>query len=106
MKARIRNDALDVTKIIWDLCLLVTLNKKCGFGNKRLTEFYKELEDTQAEFTRDACVTDRQGRRESHTDITTAVIKMIRAAESRDIDWKKILGVERLVVGGKDVTQR
>ena len=52
MKARIRDDSLELTKIIWDLCLLNTLHCEFGFGEKRCQRFRTGL-DRAADYIND-----------------------------------------------------
>ncbi len=101
MKARIRNDSLDLTKIIWDLCLLNTLRYEFGFGEKRLERFYKKLEETQKQFTDYSCMTDKQ--QGTYTNMDTAIIKLMTNLEG--IDWQSILGVDQIMFNGKDLTK-
>lgn len=94
MKARIKDDSWDKLRLMWDLLNLITLNECAGFGNKRLARFTETQHQIQANFDRRACCTDRPHRKESYTDIDTALILTIRAAESRGIDWRDILGLD------------
>lgn len=101
MKSHIRNDSLDLTKIIWDLCLLVTLHEECGLGEKRLKKFYEKLEETQKWFTEYACATDK--KQGTYTNMDSAIIKLITSLG--DIDWQSILNVDQIVFNGKDLTK-
>lgn len=94
MKARISQSNFDATQELWNLLVLIALNKAFGFGNKRLKKTVDEMRQTMEEFTRDACCTDKPYRKETHTDISTAIIKAVDAAKSRGIDYENILGVE------------
>lgn len=99
MKARIRDDSLELTKIIWDLCLLNTLHCEFGFGEKRIKQFYEKLEEMQRWFTDYSCATDK--RQGSYTNMDTAIIKLMRDLDG--IDWKSILNVEKIIFNGKDI---
>lgn len=101
MKARIRNDSLDLTKIIWDLCLISTLRYEFGFGEKRIKRFYEKLEETQRDFTRYSCATDRIP--ETYTNMDTAIIRLINELDG--IDWKSILNVDTIIFNGKDLVK-
>ena len=101
MKARIRNDSLDLTKIIWDLCVLNTLRYEFGFGEKRLKQFYEKLEETQKRFTEYSCVTDK--RRDAYSNMDTAIIELIRNLDG--INWQSILGVDQIIFNGKDLVK-
>lgn len=94
MKSHIvtRRDALAETKLVWELSLLVALNKEFGFGNERLQRFLDALYETQNAFVKTATSTDR--KREEYSDITTAICQLTRAADSRKIDWHELLHVE------------
>lgn len=94
MKSRVvaQTSALEKTKTIWDLCLLIALNKEFGFGNARLERFTKALWKTQEYFTEIATGTDK--KKDSYSDIDTAIYQLIEAADSRKIDWREILGIE------------
>lgn len=99
MKARVRNDSLDLTKLIWDLCLMNTLHCEFGFGEKRIKQFYEKLEETQRWFTDYSCTTDKQ--QGTYTNMETAIIRLINDLDG--IDWKTILNVEGIILGGKDI---
>lgn len=101
MKSHVRNDSLDLTKIIWDLCVLNTLRNEFGFGEKRLKQFYAALEETQKQFTEYSCVTDRH--RDAYSNISAAVIKLIRNLDG--IDWQSIINVDQIVLNGTDVVE-
>ena len=101
MKARIRNDSLELTKVIWDLCLLVMLRYEMGYGQKRLKDFYEKLEKMQADFTQFACLGDKKSNEYSNMD--SAIITML--CDLDGIDWKDILGIEKLIFNGKDLTE-
>lgn len=99
MKARIRNDSLDLTKIIWDLCLLNTLHCEFGFGEKRLKQFYEKLEETQRWFTEYSCATDKQ--QGAYTNMDAAIIRLMSDLDG--IDWQSILNVDQIIFKGKDL---
>lgn len=99
MKARVRNDSLDLTKVIWDLCLLNTLHCEFGFGEKRIKKFYEKLEETQRWFTEYSCATDKQ--QSTYTNMDTAIIRLINDLDG--IDWQTILNVEGIIFKGKDI---
>lgn len=101
MKARIRNDSLDLTKIIWDLCLINTLRYEFGFGEKRIKRFFEKMEKTQRDFTQYSCITDRKP--ETYTNMDTAIIRLINDLEG--IDWKSILNINAIVFNGKDLVK-
>lgn len=101
MKSHVRNDSLDLTKIIWDLCLLVTLHEGFGFGEKRMKQFYEKLEEAQKWFTEYSCATDRH--RDAYSNIDAAIIKLIRNLDG--IDWQSILNVDQIVLNGTDVVK-
>lgn len=98
VKSHVRNDALDLTKTIWDLCLLNTLHDDFGFGEKRLKQFYKKLEETQNRFSEFACATV-----ERYTNIDSAVIRLLVNLDN--IDYKNILGIDEILMNGKNLTQ-
>lgn len=97
MKARIHDDSLDKLRLLWELLDLITLNECAGFGNKRLKRYMKTQRQVQANFDRQACCTDRPHRKDAYTDLDTAVILTIRAAESRGIDWREIIGKDIVI---------
>lgn len=98
MKSHIRNDTFDLTKTIWDLCLLNTLHCDFGFGEKRLKQFYEKLEETQRWFSDYSCATGSQ-----YTNMDSAVIKLI--TNMGDVDWKEIINIDQIVINGKDLTK-
>ena len=101
MKSHIRNDSLDLTKIIWDLCVLNTLHCEFGFGEKRLKQFYEALEETQKQFTEYSCATDKH--RDAYSNMDTAIIRLM--TNLKDIDWQSILNVDQIVFKGYDLTK-
>lgn len=101
MKAHVRNDSLNLTKTIWDLCFLNTLRNEFGFGEKRLKRFYEKLEETQQWFTEYSCATDKQ--QGTYTNMDAAIIKLMTGLA--DVDWQNILNVEQIIFKGKDLTK-
>ena len=101
MKARIRDDSLDLTKIIWDLCLMNTLHCEFGFGEKRIKRFYEKLEETQMWFTEYSCGTDKKPS--TYTNMDAGIIRLINDLDG--IDWKSILNVDSIIFNGKDITK-
>lgn len=97
MKARIRNDTWDRLRLLWELLDLIALNECAGFGNKRLKRYMTTQRHVQANFDRQACCTDKPHHKDAYTDLDTAVILTIRAAESRGIDWREILGKDIMI---------
>lgn len=98
MKSHVRNDALDLTKTIWDLCLLNTLHDSFGFGEKRLKQFYEKLEETQSQFSEFACATG-----ERYANIDSAVIRLLVNLDN--INYKDILGIDEILMNGKNLTR-
>lgn len=81
---------------IYQTCMLIALNEYAGWGNKRLQDFMNVLEDVCAEYDRNMCCTDVKGGSKG-TNIDCAIEQLIRAADSRNIDWRTLLNVD--VVG-------
>ncbi len=103
MKAHIRNDSMDITKIIWELCVLVTLHESNGYGEKRLIDFEKNLAEVEKSFMSNACATSVNMKRGKVADVDTAVIQLIRRLKG--VDWQKVLDVDELVIGGRDIVK-
>lgn len=99
MKSRVRNDSLELTKTIWDLCVLNTLYHEFGFGEKRLRRFYKALEETQKQFTNYSCATDKYS--DAYSNMDTAIIRLM--TNLKGIDWQNILGIDQIVFKGYDL---
>lgn len=103
MKAHIRNDNLNITKLIWELCVLVALREGFGFGEKRLLEFEKTLAEVEKLFMTNACATTVNARRGQISDIDTAVIQLVQRLKG--VDWQTVLDIDELVIGGRDIVK-
>lgn len=101
MKSRIKNNSLELTKIIWDLILMNTLHNEFGFGEKRIKKFYESFREFQKWFTEYACSTDE--KKETYTNMDAAIIRLINDLD--DIDWKEILNIDTIIYNGKDITK-
>lgn len=100
MKARIKQQDFKVyaeqALKIYQTCTLIALNEYAGWGNKRLQDFMNVLEDVCTEYDRHMCCTDVKGGSKG-TNVDCAIEQLIRAADSRNIDWRTLLNAD--VVG-------
>ena len=81
---------------VFELCMLIALNESGGWGNARLQRFMDTLEEVYKEYDRNMCCTDVKGGSKG-TNVDCAIEQLIRAADSRNIDWRTLLNAD--VVG-------
>ena len=96
---QIINNNLDVTKLIWELTLMVTLRNVYGFGNKRITKFFDDFHETQKWFEEKSKLTDTN--RDKYSNMDTVIIQMMNMLDG--IDYKDILNLDGIVINGKDL---
>ena len=98
---QIINNNLDVTKLIWELTLMVTLRNVYGFGNKRITKFFDDFHETQKWFEEKSKLTDTN--RDKYSNMDTVIIQMMNMLDG--IDYKDILNLDGIVINGKDLVK-
>ena len=98
---RVINNNLEVTKMIWELTLMVTLRGVCGFGNKRITKFFDGFHETQKWFEEKSKLTDTN--RDKYSNMDTVIIQMMNMLDG--IDYKDMLNLDGIVINGKDLVK-
>lgn len=102
MKARIKQQDFktytEQALKIYELCTLIALNE-CGWGNKRMQKYRDVLQDVCAEYDRNMCCTDVKGGSKG-TNVDCAIEQLIRAADSRNIDWRMLLNADAVGENG------
>ena len=92
---------LDVTKMIWEMTLMVTLKDVYGFGNKRMMKFSDDFHETQKWFEEKSKLTDTS--RDKYRNMDTVIIQMMNMLDG--IDYKDILNLDGIVINGKDLVK-
>lgn len=98
---QIISNNLEVTKLIWELTLMVTLRNVYGFGNKRMAKFFDSFHETQKWFEEKSKVTDTS--RDKYSNMDTVIIQMMGMLDG--IDYKDTLNLDGIVIDGKDLVK-
>ena len=98
---RVINNNLEVTKMIWELTLMVTLRNVYGFGNKRITKFFDDFHETQKWFEEKSKWPDTS--RDKYSNMDTVIVQMMNMLDG--IDYKDILNLDGIVINGKDLVK-
>ena len=94
---------LNTTRTIWEIMTIRVLHEEFGFGEKRLMQFAKALEESYDHISREMSITDSYKKSSVATNLDTAVIRAVMALRRDGIDYRRVLSCEdTLVIIEKD----
>lgn len=102
-------EAYEVAKRMWEMSTLIALHREFGFGASRLEKAAKAIKEVYSDIEDTATRTDAyQYKRDSkpYSDISSALINMVRELRTIGIDHRKTLGDCDLILTDADGKQR
>jgi hypothetical protein len=95
-------ETLDEQRIVWELLTIVVLHDEFGLGQERLERYGKAMQKMYNEFTEESRLTDTPHRKGSKkmSNMDTAVIRILKALRSHNIDYHPILDIVDMKIDG------